>query len=211
MPQHSKTNSQEKKALSNSLFRRPEEGNSLDLNNLPGEDYSGINRFLKTPKTLGHLPISHGGYSHLHHQASHALKVSGYPPAARYYCGSSSSSNIPPPESYMYPSAPRQLVPYPPSHYNINPPINDYFVGHAVPSTAQLPSYNTTHEGPAPPLNNYTCIGAPVGRRFVQGIGEAGRDTSSTVPNNNNNNYESTSNNNNNNEEDEGGENEESS
>ncbi|XP_074331085.1 zinc finger protein JAGGED-like isoform X2 [Apium graveolens] len=159
----------------------------------------------------GHLPISHGGYSHLHHQASHTLKVSGYPPAARYYCGSSSSSNIPPPESYMYPSAPRQLVPYPPSHYNINPPINDYFVGHAVPSTAQLPSYNTTHEGPAPPLNNYTCIGAPVGRRFVQGIGEAGRDTSSTVPNNNNNNYESTSNNNNNNEEDEGGENEESS
>lgn len=86
----------------------------------------------------------------------------------------------------MYPSAPRQLVPYPPSHYNLTPPINDYFVGHAVLSTPQLPSY--------------TCLGSPVGRR-----GE-GKDTSSTVPNNNNNYNDSTSNNNNNNEEEEEGE-----
>lgn len=102
----------------------------------------------------------------------------------------------------MYPSGPRQLVPYPPLHYNISPPINDYFLGHAVLSTAQLPSY----EAPAPPVNNYTCIGAPLGRRFVQGRGE-GRDTSNNVPNNNY--YNSTSNNNNNNEEEEEGEGEE--
>ncbi|KAK1374592.1 zinc finger protein JAGGED-like [Heracleum sosnowskyi] len=256
---------------SNLCTMRPGEGNPLDLNNLPGDDYFGaagggqrkkkngrendesgkvyecrfcslkfgksqalgghMNRHRQERETEtlnrarqlvfsndnlirptpphhllgGQLPISHGGYQH--HETSDTLRAAtGYPPA-RYYCGSSSSTNVPLPESYMYHSPPRQLVPYPPTHYKISPPINDYFVGHAVLSTPQLPTY-TTHEAPAPPVNNYTCIGAPVGRgRFVQGSGED-RDTSSTVLNNNNNNYYSSTSNNNE-EEEEGEESEE--
>ncbi|XP_074381183.1 zinc finger protein JAGGED-like isoform X1 [Apium graveolens] len=233
---------------------RPEEGNPLDLNNLPGEDSSAgavaggyrkkkngcgkdesgkiyecrfcslrfgksqalgghMNRHRQERETetlnrarqlvfsndnlmpptppphphlvlgSGQLPISHGGY---HHQTSDPYRTAGYP-ASRYYCGSSSSGNIPPPppppQSYMYPSPPR-LVPYPPPHYNISPPINDYFVGHAVHATSQLPSYTT-----APivsPENNYTCIGAPVGGHgFKQGGCGGGGGEMSLLQNNN--------------------------
>lgn len=95
----------------------------------------------------------------------------------------------------MY-SSPPHLVPYSPSHHN----INDYFVGQAVLSTAQLPSY-TTREAAAPPVNNYTCTGAPVGRGFIQGSGD-GRDTSTLqYDNNNNNNHKCTTSNSNNNDE----------
>ncbi|KAL1828913.1 hypothetical protein ACET3Z_007325 [Daucus carota] len=176
---------------------RPVEGNPLDLNNLPGEDFPGaaaggkkkhgresdeegkvyecrfcslkfsksqalgghMNRHRQERETetlnrarqlvfgndnlipptphhrlgSGQLPIlSHGGYNHHHHQTSDPLRGAGYPPA-RYYGGSSSSTNIPPPESYMYPPSPR-LAP---------PPINDYFVGHAVLPSAQIPCYNS--------------------------------------------------------------------
>lgn len=144
----------------------------------------------------GQLPISHGGYHH-HQQTSDPLRA-----AARYYGGSSSTTSVPPPDSYM---PPPRLVPYHPSRY---PPINDYFVGHAVHSTTQLPSY-TTHETA---VNNYTCIGAPVGRGFVQGSGE-GSDTS-TVPNNNIIYFNCTTSNNNSNnnvEEEEGDEDEQGS
>lgn len=83
----------------------------------------------------------------------------------------------------MYPSPPR-LVPYPPPHYNLGPPLNDYLVGHAVHSSGQLPSY--TPQAPVvSPENNYTCIGAPVGHGFKQGGCVGGGREMSLVQNNN--------------------------
>ncbi|XP_063942422.1 zinc finger protein JAGGED isoform X1 [Daucus carota subsp. sativus] len=234
---------------------RPVEGNPLDLNNLPGEDFPGaaaggkkkhgresdeegkvyecrfcslkfsksqalgghMNRHRQERETetlnrarqlvfgndnlipptphhrlgSGQLPIlSHGGYNHHHHQTSDPLRGAGYPPA-RYYGGSSSSTNIPPPESYMYPPSPR-LAP---------PPINDYFVGHAVLPSAQIPCYNSnTAATRETAVNNYTCMGAPIGSGFMLGSG-GGRNTSTILQNDNNNNYldSTTSNSSNNN------------
>lgn len=143
-------------------------------------------------------PIPHGGY---HHQtASDPFRSSVYPAAPRLLSGSSTSTIMPPPPppSYMYPSPPRLVNAYPPSHYNINnpqAPINEYFVGHVL-SGANTPYPNYTA---VPPESNYTCIGAPVG--VEHGFGHAnrggggsggGRDmmASSSVQDNNNNDKE---------------------
>ncbi|WOH15492.1 hypothetical protein DCAR_0935033 [Daucus carota subsp. sativus] len=175
-------------ALGGHMNRHRQERETETLNRARQLVFSNDNLMPPTPPPHPHLvlggqlPISHGGY---HQQATDPFRSTGYP-AGRYYCGSSSSANIPPPppppQSYMYPSSPR-LVPYPPPHYNINPPINDYFVGHAVHSTGQL------YTAPAPlvpPEHGYTCIGAPVGHGLKQG-----------GINNNNNNFSSSNNNNN--------------
>lgn len=123
--------------------------------------------------------IPHGGY---HHQSSNigdpTLQYRSIYPT-RLFSGTSTNTLIPTPppagqpppvQPYVYASPPRLQVSFPSSHY----PVNDYFVGHVLPTTQSSPSYASA----APPETSYTCIGAPVGH----GVLPSGRGSSEGVP-----------------------------
>ncbi|CAA3019494.1 Hypothetical predicted protein [Olea europaea subsp. europaea] len=122
---------------------------------------------------LGYLPggqpIPHGGF----HQPPGSIGDATMPFRSMYptrvYSGSSTllpptppgQPPAPPPPPYMYTSLSR-LLPFH-SQYP-SPPVNDYFVGHALSGS------NSSYAAP-PPDTNYTCIGAPVGHGFPNGTG----------------------------------------
>ncbi|CAI9096189.1 OLC1v1032275C2 [Oldenlandia corymbosa var. corymbosa] len=126
---------------------------------------------------LGGQPIPTGGYHH-HHPAGNLNDPSMhfrsmYPPPTRLFSDSTTAATTllppPPPPPYMYPS-PTRLVPLPATHY---PATTDYFLGHVVPTNTTNPENSSQS-----PINNYTCIGAPVN------IGPQG------IPSLGNNNYD---------------------
>ncbi|TKY69350.1 Zinc finger protein JAGGED [Spatholobus suberectus] len=106
-------------------------------------------------------PIASGGY----HPASNMGDPTMSLRFPRYMSGSS-SLHMPPPHAppqhqqpsqhFLYASPPRPLsFPSPYSHHH---PVSDYYVGHVL-------SGGTKQHN----LNDYTCIGAPVGQAFAGG------------------------------------------
>ncbi|KAL2519057.1 Zinc finger protein JAGGED [Abeliophyllum distichum] len=125
---------------------------------------------------LGYLPggqpIPHGEFHQPPGSDATMPFRSMYP--TRFFSGSSPLLPPPPPcqppappqSPYMYTSSSRLLPLH--SQYPA-PPVNDYFVGHALSGS------NSRYAAP-PPDTNYTCIGAPVGHGFPNGTGPSTRN-----------------------------------
>nr|GMD38031.1 zinc finger protein JAGGED-like [Ipomoea batatas] len=157
----------------------PEERETETLNRARQLVFSSDNMLAQGTHHLGCQGIPHGGY---HHQSSNigdpTLQYRSIYPT-RLFSGTSTNTLVPTPppagqpppvQPYVYASPPRLQVSFPSSHY----PVNDYFVGHVLPTTQSSPSYASA----APPETSYTCIGAPVGH----GVLPSGRGSSEGVP-----------------------------
>ena len=91
----------------------------------------------------------------------------------RFFSGSPSTTQLPPPppppqppqppQPYLYTSPSRPMsfpTPYP-QH-----PMSDYYVGHVLNTNQQYSHPNLNY---TPDSSSYTCIGAPVGQGFAPG------------------------------------------
>ncbi|XP_019180329.1 PREDICTED: zinc finger protein JAGGED-like [Ipomoea nil] len=166
-------------ALGGHMNRHRQERETETLNRARQLVFSNDNMLTQGTHHLGCQGIPHGGY---HHQSSNigdpTLQYRSIYPT-RLFSGTSTNTLIPTPpppgqpppvQPYVYASPPRLQVSFPSSHY----PVNDYFVGHVLPTTQSSPSYASA----APPETSYTCIGAPVGH----GVLPSGRGSSEGVP-----------------------------